>query len=261
MSKRREALQYIKTFYYFPKYFYYVAKCIFLFKNPLVLLNCYIQRISPQDNMVEMRNGLRIFLSDHPHDIITIFLIWIRNDYGKVLKDNIVIDIGSNIGVFSLYAARMGAKKVYAYEPNTKAYDILLKNITCNALEKVIIPNKYAVSGADNEMVKIPLNSSPYNQLAEKNASGDYEVVSTTTLDRILSENQIQLVDLLKIDCEGSEYDIFFGLKNHVVSRIKDIRMEYHDGPLDSLLSFFKGHSFELIRIDHHSATLWVRRA
>jgi len=93
------------------------------------VLSHYINKNSTLDIPLEFRNGLKIQLSNHPHDLITVFVVFVKKDYGDVLKNNIVVDIGANIGAFSLLAAKMGAKKVFAYEPNQVAFEVLQNNI------------------------------------------------------------------------------------------------------------------------------------
>jgi FkbM family methyltransferase len=244
-----------------PKYFYYFVKCFLLFKKPLSVIYHYIRLTLPRNNTITLHNGTKISLSDNPLDNITVFVIFVKEDYGKVLNESIVIDIGANIGVFSLYAAQCGAKKIYAYEPNSTAYSVLLRNIADNKLEDIIIPYRFAVSGSDDETVNIPLCSSPYNQMVRGNTNEDYEEVSTITLETILIQNKIDFVDLLKMDCEGAEYEIIFGLKVSIFSKLMEIRMEYHDGPVDELLSCFGKHNFLPIRFDRDSAALWVTKS
>lgn len=189
------------------------------------------------------------------------FVVLVKEDYGKVTRDSIVVDIGANIGVFSLYAVHAGAKKIYAYEPNQQAYEILAQNIVKNELQGIIVPYNLAVSDSDDNMVQIPSGSSPYNRVVAGNGIVNYDRVRTITLERILRDNTINFVNLLKIDCEGEEYRILFNTKKSVFSKIGDIRMEYHEGPVDDLISYLKVHGFHLIYFDSDSAALWVNKS
>ena len=76
---------------------------------------------------------MTVCLSSHPHDLITVFVIFFHKDYGTIPEQSIVLDIGAHIGALSLYAARRGASKVYAFEPNREAYDVLCRNIAATA--------------------------------------------------------------------------------------------------------------------------------
>lgn len=81
----------------------------------------------------------------HGFGLLPLFFTTIirHNQYNlskKNVKNKIVIDAGANAGFFSIYAAKLGAKKVYAFEPVTETYEILKRNISLNKLENVIIP-------------------------------------------------------------------------------------------------------------------------
>jgi len=242
------------------RYAWYFFRCFFVFKNPISVIFHYVRKISPGENIVKLRNGLKIFLSGYPHDIITVFVVVVKEDYGKVVRDDIVIDIGANIGVFSVYAAAMGAKKVFSYEPTNEAYEVLLRNISSNRFEDIIIPYRLAVTEANGKAVRIPLKSSPYNRILDGNASEPHDVVSTVSLESILKKNGIDQLDLLKIDCEGEEYRILLNTDASIFQKIKTIRMEYHAGPLEDLISFLRNRNFHTVYHNTDSAILWFSR-
>jgi FkbM family methyltransferase len=200
-------------------------------------------------------------LSAHPHDVVTAFVVVAREDYGRIEPNTIVVDIGANIGVYSLYAAYMGARVVYAYEPNAQAYEILLRNIALNGFEHVIFPYRLAVACTSDNMVSIPVEASPYNRTLADDICEHWDSVGTVTLERILIDNGIDYADVLKIDCEGAEYEVLFGTSGAVLSRFRNIRMEYHPGPIDALLGHLQRHRFFLVERNEESATIWVTRS
>lgn len=245
----------------YSRYIIYFTRCIQLFKSPIKIMGHYLVRSSPKDRIVKLRSGFQIYLSTHPHDIITVFVVFAKQDYSVIKKGSVVIDIGSNIGVFSIYASISGASKVYSYEPNEESYQILLKNIKINSLSNTVVANKYAVSANDDSYAKIPKESSPYNKLSIGDSLIDQnDLVPTITLGKILKVNQLENVDLLKIDCEGQEYPIFFGAKPEDFRKIKEIRMEFHEGPIDNLLLHLEKHGFQLINRDNVRSIVWLKR-
>ncbi|MEO7768245.1 MAG: FkbM family methyltransferase, partial [Ferruginibacter sp.] len=162
----------------------------FTFNEVASLWTSYIKLTNPKSNKFTTRDGYQILLSNNLHDGITVMVIFCRLEYGKVDPGSIVIDIGANIGVFSLYAARCGAKKVYAFEPNKKSYEILLNNIKVNNLEKIIIPFNLAVGSSDGEIISIPKNSSPYNATVYgKLDEAHYDFVETICLPSFIIQN------------------------------------------------------------------------
>lgn len=141
------------------------------------------------------------------------------------VRGKVVIDVGANIGAFSLYAALMGAKQVIAIEPISASYNAFLKNIHKLKLSN-ITTYKNIVAAESNKFLPVSLNSnSGANSMY--NVSDDYEVVETITLSDILdgiTENEI----LLKLDCEGGEYEILLNAKADHLDKINEIMMEIH---------------------------------
>jgi FkbM family methyltransferase len=217
-----------------------------------------------RDPVVELRSGLRIHLSGHPHDVITVFLIFVREDYGQVHFGSTLVDVGANIGVFSLYAASRKAGRVYAYEPNTQTYACLMRNITDNHLEQTIHPYQFAVSSSAGDTVKFPVQPSVYNAIITGDTAAEFERVMTTSLPAILDEHHLDRVDLLKLDCEGAEYDIVFDAPDEMWARIDRIRLEYHNGRVDELRSHLEARGYRLasFRKDlESSGNLWFEKA
>lgn len=239
----RNIASYARNIPKIPKYILYVLKCLVIFKNPLRFIYAYLTITPIAERVVELRGGLKIHLSEHPHDIITIFVVFVRKDYGEIPPQGYVIDIGANIGVFSLYAAHCGRSiKVLAYEPNSESFQYLLNNIKANCLEQIIIPHRLAVTDVHNGKVKFPKISSMYNAIIEGESDTDFEEVETTSLSAMLSD--IERIDLLKLDCEGAEYDILMKSNRNVFDKISAIRMEYHLGQVAEVSAFLAQFGF-----------------
>ena len=247
---------------HFYKYFGYFIRCFFLFKRPLRFLACYLFQRLPQDRLVELKDGLKIFLSDHPSDIATVFIIFGREEYGKVRSSGAVVDVGANIGVFSLYAARAGSKRVDAYEPNQASFSVLARNVVENQFENRILTHRFAVTGKDGQMVKFPKASNPTNAILTSDRGEPFELVPTTTLEAIVKSTG--RIDLLKMDCEGVEYEILYNTSASSFEQIGSIFLEYHNDKVEELTSFLNGRGFEkkVIRKDSDlSGIIWVTRA
>lgn len=141
------------------------------------------------------------------------------------VKDRIVIDVGANIGAFSLYAAMLGAKQVISIEPISASYNTFLKNIHRLGLTNITTYKKI-VAEKGNQFLPVSLNSNA-GANSMYNVSDNYEVVETITFADIM--NQIQGHDiLLKLDCEGGEYDVIMNASIENMIRINEIMMEIH---------------------------------
>jgi FkbM family methyltransferase len=257
----RDIARYIKRLPEIPDYIGYVFKCLFLFKRPLPILKAYLSGTSLPERLIELRNGLKVYLSEHPHDIVTVFLVFVREDYGQVEPGSTVVDIGANIGIYSLYAACGKARRVMAYEPNSQAFHQLAKNIEANHLERVIEPYQYAVTGLKGDRVRFPLKSSMYNAILPETSGEEYELVETIDLPTILGE--LEQADLVKMDCEGAEYTILLEAGPDVCRKIKEIRMEYHWGREREIEAHLTAHGFvkRRYRADTaESGDVWYQR-
>ncbi|MDR3186890.1 MAG: FkbM family methyltransferase [Holosporaceae bacterium] len=129
-------------------------------------------------------------------------------------KGGVFIDVGANMGYFSLLASRVVGKegKIFALEPSSRDFGRLQDNIKINNLQKVILPLRLAISGKVGP-VKLSVaceERSALNTVAnEFSFKGvekiDVEEVDSTTIDRFVQKKRVSRVDVLKLDIEGSE--------------------------------------------------------
>ena len=169
--------------------------------------------------------------------------IFKKNSWNFCTKEKVVvIDIGMNIGLASLYFANMdNVERVYGYEPFPQTYQTALDNICMNdaRIQSKIIPNNYGLT--DKEQTIEVLYDSKYTTNMRidggERLHGDEEkVVQVRTLiasDVIgnIMEKHTDAKIVLKVDCEGSEYSIFENLcATGVLNKIYMILMETHDG-------------------------------
>ena len=225
-----------------------IVRALFLFKKPLPLIHHYRHHTCPSERRVRLRNGRELKLSGHKLDTLVLFQVFCERVY-PTDRNSVVVDIGANIGLFSLYAAFSGARKVYAFEPNREAYQCILENVKRNNLQNVVLAHNYAVTSKSDEVVTIPKAASPQNRIGYQNAAhgtDGYELVSTISLNDIVSRESMSRIDLLKMDCEGSEYDILAGISKSTFSKISRIIIEYHEGKADEIEENLQHHGFKL---------------
>ena len=214
-------------------------------KKPLQVINAYVFKKTLLSK-IELRNGMVIHLSDNKNDIVTFVLVFCRKEYGNIGVRKTIIDIGANIGIFSIYAAWQGCEKIIAIEPNTISYNTLVKNIEANDLQHKIAALHIAVSNVSGESIFIPRDSNPENvSLAFVNEQqlDSYETVTTLSLPDIIKDSQLQQIHLLKMDCEGAEFQILLSMQASDLKCIENIVMEYHDEP-QPLINHLKANGF-----------------
>jgi|GEM_PF-1934225 methyltransferase, FkbM family len=213
----------------------------YMFKRPL--------------SSIYLNNGWQIHLSTHPADVATVALIFCKQDYGKDFAGKSIIDIGANIGAFSIFAALQGARKVISIEPSQESFDLLTRNIAANGLEHIITPLQHVVTSSDGQVLKFPSKSSPNNKLSVKGTSEGFTDVTSITLDTLSSycDNRI---NILKIDCEGGEYDILQNQRDFSI--IPEIRMELHGSNNDKskLIAYLKNKGYSIPQ--HSSDNIWL---
>ncbi len=191
----------------------------------------------------KLKQGITFFMPVTAAPLIN--EIWEKEVYNRAysLKENdIVLDVGANIGVFSLYAASRGAK-VFSFEPNPEVFAVLQENIRINNLENRVTPLNMALGDhkgkatlfmALSEKIYAPGSASIMrdfiDDLDKRYGKNDYTAftVSCLRLDQALDLLRLKMVDFMKVDCEGAEYDIMQSVPQHRLGEIRRIAMEIH---------------------------------
>lgn len=175
-----------------------------------------------------------------------VFGIFSKGQYGILpVNDAIVIDVGANIGDSSIYFALQGARRIIALEPFPFNYEIAKANIELNNLSKKI---NVLLAGCAGEtcFTAVPYREdSNLNETAdgtqvkvESKLSKDSELerffkIKLFSLTDLLEENLIQRNAILKMDCEGCEYEVILSSPIDSLKRFSHILIEYHYGYRD----------------------------
>lgn len=150
---------------------------------------------------------------------------------------DVVIDIGGNIGMVSIYLAKKYPfLKIYAFEPVKQNYENFLKNIELNNINKDIIKVFNLAITKDRRDVIL---TSPFNNSGASNIYNNFRgsgniilnndiSIKSITFDDIFSNNNISKCKLLKIDCEGAEYEILYSANVENLKNCEYMRAEFH---------------------------------
>ena len=141
------------------------------------------------------------------------------------MKHDTVVDIGANIGDSSVYFA-IEFGKVYAIEPFPSSFKYIPINAKINGLEDKIVPLNFAVGPSSNYIYISDEIENSTNLTANK-TQGTFKV-KVVTLSEIVKEYFIPKQSLLKIDCEGCEYEIFNSVKKETLNVFDEIIIECH---------------------------------
>lgn len=170
-------------------------------------------------------------------------------------EGDVVIDIGAYIGLFSMVLAKKHPDiTIYAFEPVSINYRNMLRGTEANGIRN-IRAFQLAVTADGRELEMLYSHSfmggSTSLEIQKENISSAHlvEKVASKTLDQIFTEFGIARCKLLKVDCEGSEYEILYNTK--CLDRISHIRGEFH---MNKTLAA-KGFSIEAL-VDYLSRSI-----
>lgn len=177
-----------------------------------------------------LRSGERFRVS-HYLDALTIKEIYIDREYFMPLdvqRIKTVVDVGANIGTFTVLAGKTFPRaKVIAFEPALQTFKLLRSNLELNKIENVVCV-RAAISNHSGSTSFWSYPASGLGSLFSSREGGRPESVQMLTLRQVFSRYHITTCDLLKLDCEGAEYDIL-STDKQVLKQVKNVVLEYHD--------------------------------
>ncbi|HEY6804800.1 MAG TPA: amino acid adenylation domain-containing protein [Pyrinomonadaceae bacterium] len=199
--------------------------------------------------------------------------------HGISLKEgDTVFDVGANIGLFTLFASQeFSVGCIYAFEPipttfavlrrNAGMYNLNAKLYECGLSDRsgtetfTFYPKMSVMSGAyadaeeDEGLARSTLKNQDavLDRYADDLMAGRFEreqfKCQLRTISEIIGENEIQRIDLLKIDVEKSELDVLKGIEDADWRRIKQLVIEVHDraGQLQEITRLLSRHGFNFV--------------
>lgn len=147
----------------------------------------------------------------------------------------IVVDVGGYIGDFGLLCAHEWPRsRVIIYEPTSENYDMLAKNLDLNPrlAQRVKLVRK-GVSDRPTVTANVQVEGREVHVSSEWYAddASERREFPCDSLPEIFEIHQLDRIDLLKVDCEGGEYDIFADVPADVYRRIGQVVIEWHRVP------------------------------
>jgi FkbM family methyltransferase len=219
------------------------------------LNNCILSQCKPKEIFID---GHRVFLDKFDALRLSVNAVYEPEVKalvsGEIKKGDTVLDIGANIGYYTLIFARLSGDSgcVFAFEPEPENFQLLKKNIECNSYRNVIL-EPLAVSES-SKIMKLCLN--------KDNQADNRLINSINNLQNFIDVNSISLddyfrdysgkIDFVKIDAQGAEAAIIKGMDG-ILRKNKDIKLlvefwpfglNYCGSSADLFLKLLSGYGF-----------------
>jgi FkbM family methyltransferase len=190
-------------------------------------------RALPFPHAFRTRGGRSMTLEQF-HDLVTAWIVFFRREYRVLAGDRVIVDVGANIGSFSLYAsARAPRSRVVALEPFPQTMTRLRRHVEQNGLAHRIACRPWALAAESGvrrmDVSDAALPSQSRAILARDAGAVAHAVeVEALTLGELMRREGLAHVDFLKMDIEGAEHEVLMGTPAEVLRRVGRIGLEYH---------------------------------
>ncbi|TFH17226.1 MAG: FkbM family methyltransferase [Lentisphaerales bacterium] len=177
-----------------------------------------------------------------------------------------VVDIGANIGAFCIWLFKRSPAAQYAlFEPVPEIRGILQANLAANpALHARLFGSAVAGQRGSATLYIDDDNAGASSLFAQSSPHTRKVQVPTISLNDLFHDGLIGSVDLLKLDCEGAEFEIFSSLEEPNWERIRQVVVETHQRPgrdPQMLVGTLEQHGFKTFRGGRNPNVIWARRS
>lgn len=172
----------------------------------------------------------------------------------KRIKDNVVLDIGANIGNHTLFfLLECGAGKVHCFEPMDKTFSLLKKNIELNGLLDKVVLNKMGVGAFSTKanLLHFKNNNMGSTELAY-DQDGSIPVIA---IDDILFD---EIITFVKVDVEGFEYEVIKGMRKTVEKHLPYIMIELRSDFFHEVYQWLSTLGYWYIRLGNSMNYLFI---
>jgi FkbM family methyltransferase len=189
----------------------------------------------------------------------------------QLVEGDTLIDVGANIGFFTIYAALVRRSKVVAFEASEKVFNILRQNVEANGVQHLVLANRFAVYDRKRWLKRNPnwtacpvLSDGTLDYENCPNSGGLSLVADDDSIEGIYPAIAIddlpwtEPVKLLKVDTQGADFRVLAGARRTIERWRPIICFEFeHDGSgknasgdsLEDFLLFFDGLNYRVKKI------------
>ena len=169
----------------------------------------------------------RINLRKNSTDIDVFNQVFVSKEYDLPIpfEPKFIIDAGANIGLTSLfYACKFPLATIISIEPDNENFDLLQKN-TCR--HSNVLPIKRALWKNEEKIFLLKSNSNDSHSIVKMQKNS--EEVASLTLNTIIVQYNPGIIDILKMDVEGAEKEIFSVDVKNWLPIVRTLVVELHD--------------------------------
>jgi FkbM family methyltransferase len=229
-------------------------------RNPQVYLGYKYGLLRRDTLFLKLRNGV---VAEVPARLVQTFKESVfEQDYIRGFPRNLirrfdaltVVDVGANAGYFSLWwLSRFPRSKMIAVEPMPNNFALLARNRVLNSDKDFHVVNCAMRNQTGNIVLNFDRSDSftTAASINKGNGGGDEISVKAVSLKQLMADFGLSRIDFLKLDCEGSEYDILYPCEGALLDSIRHIAMETHRGmeaaeSKDAMCNFLRAKNFHV---------------
>jgi FkbM family methyltransferase len=220
------------------------------------------------------RTGATISIPNSPGARVPLYEVFAEDTYhlrwflGDLIDRPIhVLDIGAHVGTFSTHLAAIHpTATVDCFEPTPDTFEFLKRNVEANGNADRITPHSKALAGETGfAVLDVQGAGSGLNNLAVDDRADVSGVrVETVAFDEVVAGARGP-VELIKMDCEGAEYDLVYGSSKESWADVQRLVLEYHPFPNESweeLRAWFADVGLHVLRDIRFptAGTAWLSR-
>lgn len=200
------------------------------------------------ENLIDYKGKIKAYVREETSDEFVVHEVF-SGEYNKlqITPDDVVIDFGLNIGMFTCFALTKGAKEVWSFEPEKENFDLASRNVAVNGFDssRYKLFNAAVVGNADTQRyfsINTKRNKGAHSLVAKKGR--DHVVVDCMNINDIFEAANPTIV---KMDIEGGEYECLPAIKSW--SGIREFIMEFHHAHLNDIKTHDKyNETLKLLR-------------
>lgn len=186
----------------------------------------------------------------------------------EVNKDDVVYDIGANIGMYTCFLARqLPPEQVVAFEPHPANIKRLRSNLDLNNVNATIVELALSDTSGTTELAIKSQEAGEGEHSIATDDDGETIPVELATGDELVDSGDLPPPSIIKIDVEGAEFEVLRGLKKMIANpecrlcyiEIHPNRLTDYSNSVEEINEFFISNGFELNQIEERTNEYFIK--